>query len=287
MPVEAEVEPAELLKPEDLLENAKYLLELEEPKARRAVVLESMTALEVYVYNKVFKILNIKYDSKFVKWLKEKTKMNFDDRLGYITPFALERNILQFRESDLWRRYTIARNLRNRVTHKGIEISFVEAEEVYKIVYDWLACLESSAGLELSLYEFREIIKRSEDTSMHDYLNLLTDFYLNSKAGFNLGSIAEIKHRVKMAPDYGLKFGNIIVSIDINFASGTLRDFNQLIETVIGQGRIKIESTNIDIAAYIIFKSGELPELFKFVRKFENGTIYIIVIKLEIDLGTP
>lgn len=66
---ETELKPSELLRPEDLLENAKYLLELREPKAIRAVVLESMTALEVYVHNKVFKVLEAKLDPKFVKWL--------------------------------------------------------------------------------------------------------------------------------------------------------------------------------------------------------------------------
>ena len=109
---EVELKPAELLRPEDLLENAKFLLELRESKAIRAVVLESMTALEVYVHNKVFKILETRLDPMFVKWLKEKTDMNFDDRLGYITPFTLNEDISRFRESDLWRRYKNARELR-------------------------------------------------------------------------------------------------------------------------------------------------------------------------------
>ena len=282
MAEKAEIIPAELLRPEDLLENAKYLLELREPKAIRAVVLESMTALEVYVHNKVFKILERKLDPMFIKWLKKKTDMNFDDRLGYITPFALNEDISKFRESDLWRRYKNARELRNDVTHKGIEVSFEEAEEVYKTIYDWLAYLESSVGLELSLYEFRQIIDRSEITSLDDYFNLLNEFYVNSKAGFNLKSITQIKYPIETAYEYGLKFGQIIVSIDVKFSSGNILDFNNLVETLIGQTRIKLDNPNIDKAAIIIFHKGALPESFKFVRNFEDGRIYLIVIEVEL-----
>jgi len=178
---EVELGPAVLLRPEDLLENAKYLLELGERKAIRSVILESMTALEVYVHNKVFNILETKYDAAFVKWLKAKTRFNFDDRLGYITPFALNGDILAFKESELWRRYKNARELRNNATHMGIEILFEEAEKVYKTVYDWLAYLESSVGLELSLHEFKQTIVQSGISSVNDYLDLLNEFYLRSK----------------------------------------------------------------------------------------------------------
>lgn len=49
---ETQLHSAELLRPEDLLENARYLLELREQKTIRSVILESTTALEVYVHNK-------------------------------------------------------------------------------------------------------------------------------------------------------------------------------------------------------------------------------------------
>lgn len=208
--------------------------------------------------------------------------MNFDDRLGYITPFALNEDISKFRESDLWRRYKNARELRNDVTHKGIEVSFEKAEEVYKTMYDWLACLESSVGLELSLYGFRQIIEGSEITSLNDYFTLLDEFYRKSKAGFNLKSLTQIKYSIETAFEWGLKFGQIVVSLDTKFSSGTIDKFNFLVETLIGQTRVKLNNPNIDKAAIIIFHKGELPESFKVVRNFEDGKIYIIAIKVEL-----
>lgn len=280
---ETELKPAELLGPEDLLENARYLLELREQKTIRSVILESMTALEVYVHNKVFKILEIKYDPAFVKWLKERTDFNFDDRLGNITPFALNEDVSAFRASDLWRRYKNARELRNDVTHKGIEVSFENAEEVYKTVYDWLAYLESSVGLELSLNEFKQIIiERSEITSVNDYFDLLSEFYLRSRAGFDIRSITQMEYPIELAFEWGLKFGQIIVSLDTKMSSGTMNDFNYLVETVIGQTRIKLENPDIDKAAIIIFHRGELPESFEFVRHFEEGRIYIVAIEIKV-----
>lgn len=283
MPGEAEIELAEFIRPEDLLENAKYLLELGEPKAKRAVVLESMTALEVYVQNKVFRVLETKRDTKFVKWLKEKTEMNFEDRLGIITPFALEIKILKFKESDLWRRFQNARKLRNNVTHKGLEISLEEAEEVYKTVYDWLAYLESTIGLELSLYKFKQIIEESDFPSFTELYDLENRYFYTSMAGFNLSSLTQIKYPIEVAFDLGLKFGEITISFDTKTSSGTIHDFNFHVESVIGQTRLKLRNPNIDRATIIIYHKGKIPDSFNFVRHFEDGKIYIVAIKIELD----
>ena len=282
MPREAQLSPTELLRPEDLLENARYLLELGQQKAIRSVILESMTALEIYVHNKVFKILEIKYDLAFVKWLKDKTNFNFDDRLGYVTPYALDEDIEAFRGSELWRRYKEARELRNHVPHKGIIVSFEEAEKVYKTVYDWLAYLESSVGLELSLFEFKNTVIHDQISSVNGYLNLLNRFYLRSKAGFDLKAITQIKYPIEMAFEWGLKFGRITVSLDTKVSSDAREDFNYLIETIIGQTRIKLRNPTIDKAAVIVFYKGPIPESFEYVRNFEDGKIYIVAIGVEV-----
>jgi len=54
------IKPAELNTPEELLAGAKALLKSITPQMRRAVVLEAITALEVFIHNKIFKILNLK-----------------------------------------------------------------------------------------------------------------------------------------------------------------------------------------------------------------------------------
>lgn len=282
MPRELELSPTELLRPEDLLENAKYLLELRQQKAIRSVILESMTALEVYIHNKVFQILEIEYDRVFAKWLKDKTNLNFDDRLGYVTPFALDEDIEAFRQSDLWRRYKIARELRNDVTHKGIDVSYEDANNVYKTVYDWLAYLESSVGLELSLYEFKQKILHSGRFSIDSYLQHLTTFFFSSKVGFNLKSYNQINYPTDLTFDWGLKFGQIVVSLGTLTAEGTINDFNSLIERVIEETKIKLDNPNIDKAALIIFYNGEIPETFEFVRHYEDRKIYFVAIEIKV-----
>lgn len=283
MSTETDLSMIGLLRPDELLENAKYLLDLQQKEAFRGVVLESMTALEVYVHNKVFRLLEQKYDPAFVKWLKERTDLNFDYRLGIITPFALTEDIKAFKESDLWRRYRMARTLRNDVTHKGLEVSREEAEEVYKTMYDWLAYLESSLGLELSLLEFKNtILAQGRFTSINDYYNLLKEFYLRSSVHFNLKSITQIKYPIETAFEWGLKFGHIIVSLDTKVYSKSRYEFSYVVETIIGQTRIKIRASNIDKAAIILFYDGTIPESFEFVRHFEDLKIYIIAIEVKV-----
>jgi hypothetical protein len=282
MGIKVSLRPSELLRPEDLLRNAKYLLDLRQQETIRSVILESMTALEVYIHNKVFQVLDLECDKIFVKWLKEKTNLNFDDRLGYVTPLALDEDIEAFRQSDLWRRYKIARELRNAVTHKGIEVSFEEANKVYQTVYDWLAYLESSIGLELSLNEFKLKILDSRRFSIDNYLQHLTTFFFSSKAGFNLRTFNEVSYPTELTFEWGLKFGQIVVSLGTITAEGTINDFNRLVETVIEETRIKLDSPNIDKAAIILFYNGEIPESYEFVRHFEERRIYFIALRVEV-----
>ena len=79
---------ADLHTPDEILENAEALLNSNNPKMFRGAILEAITALEAYVQKTVFASLENKLDPLLVKWLQEKTMMDFDTRLSLFTPIA-------------------------------------------------------------------------------------------------------------------------------------------------------------------------------------------------------
>lgn len=52
-------------------------------------MLEAITALEAYVERTIFGLLEVTMDPQLVHWLAERTRMDFDARLGVLTPVAL------------------------------------------------------------------------------------------------------------------------------------------------------------------------------------------------------
>ena len=87
------VPKASLHTPEELLDNAETLFLSNNPKMMRAAILEAITALEAYVQSTIFPALNEKLDPVLVKWLEDKTRMDFDSRLSVLTPVVTEHEI--------------------------------------------------------------------------------------------------------------------------------------------------------------------------------------------------
>ena len=270
----------DLYGPRDLLRNAKFLLDSRDPKVMRAVVLESMTALEVYVHTKVFKILEEMLDIEFVEWLKKKTRLDFHSRLGAITPLALGIQISSVKGSDLWRRYKEARKIRNDVSHEGRIISFDEAQEVYNTIYDWLACLSSSIGLELALIELKQFI---EENHISVSLESEVAFILNSY--FRESSVAtRISQQVYLSGsefDFVLQFGTKIVALELKLVMNLPTDLNQYITNLIPILSNNLENSNYSKMALIIFLRGEVPISFQQIKKYQAGRILVTVIKIE------
>jgi hypothetical protein len=135
---------AELHTPEELLAGALALLAETDQQLMRAAVLEATTALEAYVSRTVFGVLDTIPDPRLAKWLKEKTRSDFDTRLSVLLPVATGLKIDS--ASDLWNRYKRGRTIRNRVTHAGLRVSRQEALDVVTNAREWLAWLQPTAS---------------------------------------------------------------------------------------------------------------------------------------------
>ncbi len=270
----------DLYGPGDLLKNAKHLLDSRDPRAMRAVVLESITALEVYVHTKVFKFLEGTLDIEFLEWLKEKTKLDFKSRLGAITPLALGIKISIVKRSDLWRRYTEARRIRNDVSHEGRIISFDEAQEVYNTVYDWLACLSSSIGVELALIELKQFIEENHIliSTESEVITILNNYFRESRVATLIPQYPYLRNYLF---DYVLQFGTKTVALEMKLLMRLPDDLNQYIIELIPTLSNFLEISNFNKIALIILFRGEVPISFQQVKIYQEGTILATVIKIE------
>lgn len=132
---------------EQLLQNAEDLVAHEH---YRAAIMEAMTALEERANQVVFESLKTRkgLPTNLVKWLKDKTKYNFDDKLHPIGEFALGKPISK--GERLWNDYKKARDLRNKVSHTAQRIDEQEARSVIQTVKEWLYFLEGARDVRAS-----------------------------------------------------------------------------------------------------------------------------------------
>ncbi len=289
MSTRKKLDPAQLHSPEDLLINATHLLNSKDSKAMRAVVLESMAALEVLVYNKIFNMLKNNLDPLYVKWLKDKTQMDFHSRLGVLTPIALNEDLADFKESDLWRHYKEARNTRNEMIHRGKIISYQEAEKVYNTIYDWLVYLESSAALEIELLKLKNHLE-SIKFDLNDFLlgeqilQMVRGFFTHSDVA-NMDWEYATEHQIHL--DYVLKFGDINVVGVVKVFLGKDIEVNEIVYTYLEFARGFIEQINekeelalIKKVILILLFNGDIPMIFQKIRKYDNNKIILMVVQL-------
>jgi len=132
---------------ESLIKNAAELLEQEH---YRAAVMEAMTALEERANEVVFQSLETRkaLPPDLVKWIKDKTKYSFDEKLHPIGEYALGKQISK--GEALWASYKTARDLRNKVSHTAQKIKGTEARFVIQTVKEWLYFLEGAQDVHAS-----------------------------------------------------------------------------------------------------------------------------------------
>jgi len=183
-----------------------------DPQVMRAVVLEAITALEAFVHQTVFRILHETLDPLLAKWLEKKTRMDFDARLGVLTPVALGQPV--DRASDLWNRYKHAKQIRNSVTHSGMAVSEKEAREVLRTVYDWLAYLGSTAEVDLALLGFKRFVENERPPIPNERAAevLISQYFGRTKAA---SSVVEQRLPSGLIADVILTFGQNSVVLEI------------------------------------------------------------------------
>lgn len=110
----------------------------------RAAVMEAITALEERVNDVVFAHLEHQkgLPDHLIKWIREKTKMKFEERLHPIGEFALGRQISK--SESLWSNYKKAKKIRNDVSHTAKKISASSSKFVIDTVREWLHFLSEA-----------------------------------------------------------------------------------------------------------------------------------------------
>jgi hypothetical protein len=134
----------ENLTPAELLETAEKLFAEgdENRSVYRVSILEAITALESNVRDKVFPSLQAKVGDDLTKWLEEKTRMDFETRLGLFIPIATGLKV--DKKDKLWGDYKKAKEIRNKVTHSGKKVTRSQARSVIDTVYEWMEYLNQA-----------------------------------------------------------------------------------------------------------------------------------------------
>ena len=128
--------------PAELLETAEQLFKMGESKMYRAAILEAITALETYIATNIISNLNMSVGDELADWLNEKTRFDFDSRLGVLTSFITKVKI--DRQGKLWNDYKRAKNIRNNVTHTGKRVTKDQGRFVINTVYEWIDFLNQT-----------------------------------------------------------------------------------------------------------------------------------------------
>lgn len=266
---------ADLHTPEELLATAEALLASHDPKLRRAVVLEAITALEAFVHRTVFGVLDRTMDPLLVKWLDEKTRMDFDARLGVLTPVATGRPV--DRNSERWAQYKRAKEIRNRVTHSGHRVSATEAAFVLETVRAWLGHLGSTGDMALALAELKHYIE-SSNLAVPDEVSavrIVRDYFGQSRA-----AATDIPIRGRRRADLVLKFGNYSVLVETKMVRGAKGGLEARIQEATWQAADYIREAEFTRAAVLIFCTEPIPEAYQTVRTVQEGAVSVVVIRV-------
>jgi len=277
-----DVPTADLHTPDELLAAAQSLITANDPKVRRAAVLEAITALEAYVERTVVGLLTTLLDPLLAKWIADRTRMDFDSRLRVVTPFVLGRPVDP--SSDLWASYKRAKTIRNRVTHSGARVSTEDATFVLDTVRKWLAYLGSSAEVALALQGLKDHVER-RGLSVSDGREaemLVADYFRGTSPQID----AERLGAPGLRPDLVLAFGGETVVVEIKLVRSSVRDLEAWIADAVKQALKFAHASDITRAAVVIFVRGTPPEAYRTVR-VRDGAVAVVVIEAPDRHGNP
>jgi|GEM_PF-1846663 len=128
--------------PAELLETAEELFKMGNSKMYRASILEAISALESYVANEIMGKLEEHVGKELAIWLNEKTRLDFDSRLGVLTSFVTGVEI--DKKGRLWADYKTSKEIRNKVTHSGRKVNEKQSRFIIDITYEWIEFLNQA-----------------------------------------------------------------------------------------------------------------------------------------------
>jgi hypothetical protein len=269
---------AKILTPDELLANAEKHWQSSDPNMMRAAVLEAIAALETFVYKRVFSSLRDKLNPLLVKWLEDKTRMDFDSRLAVLTPVAVGRPV--DKREQLWKHYKDAKAIRNAVTHSGASVSREQARFVINTVYSWLAFLGSRVEVQVALIGLKRYFHRRVTIpiqSEHEAVDLIVRYFSKTKAAEILRE-PMVNRSQAFRPDIILRFGDYTVIIEAKFSQE--ERIQPLLDKVVEQVTSALYTLGASVGAAVIFYKGKLDSMYSGIHVFEDGRIYVLIVQV-------
>jgi hypothetical protein len=272
---------AELHTPDELLTNASAMYASGDSKLFRGAILESITALEAFVQRTVFRSFEGRLDPLLVKWLEEKTRMDFDSRLSVLTPVATGLPI--DKSSQLWDGYKKAKEIRNKVVHSGRKVTAADVELVMATVRDWLSYLGSTVELEAVLIALKRWVEQSSTISIENeaQANQLVARYFNRTAAAKTTVEVEInsggrRHRADMILDFGPR--KVLVETKFPRIANNVRN---VIRDAVEQADALRKAANIGQACVIAFLRKRPDGVSEAVERHKGGEILSVAIEVR------
>jgi hypothetical protein len=266
---------ADLHSPEELLATADALVALLDPHMYRSAVLEAFTALEAYVSGTVFERLELLLDPLLVKWLRERTRMDFDSRLTVLTPLATGRPVNT--ASDLWRDYKSAKTIRNRVTHSGARVTYAKAVFVLTTVRRWMAFIGSTAELTVTLDGLRRYVEAAHVAvrDERDAASVVQRYFAKAPRGMVVVREALDHDQIS---DFILQFSDQRVAVEVKVIGRTAEDAEVSIREFTEGFARTVRSRHFSRGALVVFTRSVPPEAYRVARVVEDGDVSIVVI---------
>jgi len=274
--------PPDLHSPKELLAVAEELLNAGDSRLYRAAILEAITALEAYVADRVFSSLGSKIDPLLVKWLEEKTRMDFDSRLDTFVPIAIGRTI--DKQNHLWAQYKEAKEIRNKVTHSGRKVTREQAFSVVRTVLDWLAYLGSTVEVDLALIDLRRHLQQKgwgEEGKQKGKFSPEITLVEIVQEYFQSARSADVKSEFliggKYRADLVLFFEQYSVLVETKVLRGSR--FESGLQSAVTQISRMMTESRISRAA-IIIGSRDVPKEYEKPQQLMDGQISVIGISI-------
>jgi hypothetical protein len=277
----ATIPTADLHTPDELLENASAMYVSGDPKLFRGAILEAITALEAFVQQTVFRSLEGRFDPLLVKWLEEKTRMDFDSRLSVLTPVATGLPI--DKASKLWDGYKKAKEIRNKVVHSGRRVTPNDVELVMATVRDWLSYLSSTVELEAALLDLKRWVEQRAQLSIINEAQatqLVVQYFQETEAARTAVEVQVGSDGRRRWADLILEFGSRQVLVETKFARNA-RNVLNVIRDAVEQTDTLRKAAKISQACVIVFLSNRPDGVSDTVERHKGGEILSIAIVVE------
>ena len=252
-----------------------------DPKLFRGAILESIAALEAFVQRTVFRSLEGRLDPLLVRWLEEKTKMDFDSRLSVLTPVATGLPI--DKSSQLWNGYKKAKEIRNKVVHSGQKVTTKDVDLVIATVRDWLSYLGSTVELEAVLLDLRRWVEKSSTLSIENEaqaIQLVTKYFRQAPVAKTTVEVEVNSGGRRHLTDMILDFGPRKVLVETKFPQVGTNVRNVIMDAVEKADTLR-NTENVGQACVIAFLRKRPAGVSETVERHKGGEILSIAIEVR------